>query len=76
MKKLSNNEAELIIKSIADKNSVFKKKSQFWRNYSRLILSVIAVTNETLNPLSTNPTIPQFADKLFECVWPFCGIGA
>ena len=18
----------------------------------------------------------QFADKLFECVWPFCGIGA
>ena len=19
---------------------------------------------------------PQFADELFECVWPFCGVGA
>ena len=40
-----------------------------------------------LNPLSANPkqnkmvkhtqTIRrQFADELFECVWPFCDIGA
>ena len=34
----------------------------------------------THNPLSANPTkksntLKQFADELFECVWPFCGIG-
>ena len=37
-----------------------------------------------INPLSANPTKwpntqtirRQIADELFECVWPFCGIGA
>ena len=36
---------------------------------------------KNLNSLSANPTkwsntLKQFADKLFECVWPFCKIGA
>ena len=42
----------------------------------------------TLNPLSASFTkwsntlrqfvgkLPTIADELFECVWPFCGIGA
>ena len=38
----------------------------------------------TLSPLSGNPTKwsntqtirRQIVDELFECVWPFCGIGA
>ena len=29
-----------------------------------------------INPLSANPTKRQFADELFECVWPFCEFGA
>ena len=27
-----------------------------------------------VKPTQTTP--PQIADELFECVWPFCGIGA
>ena len=39
----------------------------------------------TTNPLSANPQNGQthsnkelsaFADELFECVWPFCGVGS
>ena len=33
---------------------------------------VILVLFIDFNPLSTNPT----AEELFECVWPFCGVGA
>ena len=32
-----------------------------------------------IDPLSDNPTkwlSTQFVDKLFECVWRFCGVGA
>ena len=29
--------------------------------------------SEGFNPLSANPTK---LSKLFECVWPFCGVGA
>ena len=45
-------------------------------------LDLIMITS--LNPLSANPQNGQtylnnsstFADKLLECVWPFCGAGA
>ena len=38
----------------------------------------------TINPLSANPTkrsntlkqLSAFPDELFECVWPYCGVGA
>ena len=29
-----------------------------------------------INTLSASITKWQFADELFECVWPFCNIGA
>ena len=31
---------------------------------------------KSFNPLSANPTKLQIVDKLFQCVWPFCEIGA
>ena len=30
--------------------------------------------DQEYNPLSANPRL--IADELFECVWPFCEIGA
>ena len=41
----------------------------------RICLSVKNVPFTYLNLLSTNRTTRQFADELFECVWPFCRIG-
>ena len=44
----------------------------------------ISIYTDIINPLSANPkngqthsnNSPAFADKLFECAWPFCGVGA
>ena len=48
---------------------------------------LVTFTEETVNPLSANPhkmvkhtqilrrLLSTGADELFECVWPFCGVG-
>ena len=37
-------------------------------------LGAFGVTSSLFNPLIVNLT--AFADELFECVWPICGVGA
>ena len=44
-------------------NSVNFRKSTLW------IKAVVCQSGYPVNPLNGNPT------KLFECVWPFCGVG-
>ena len=49
-----------------------------------MVTRSVTRTSVKINPLSANPTkwsntqmvFLQFADKLFECDWPFCGVGA
>ena len=50
----------------------------------KLSILVVWNTESSFNPLNTNPTkfqthsknLSSTADELFECVWPFCGVGA
>ena len=67
-----------------------KKWEKEWEKETRKIRrkeSILALDRflvKSLNPLSANPTklsntlkqfVAKVADELFECVWPFCGVG-
>ena len=39
-------------------------------------LSTLAFIRFSLNQLNKVSKLSQNAEELFECVWPFCGVGA
>ena len=45
-------------------------------NVNRLILALISINPLSANPTKWSNTLKQFVDELFECVRPFCGVGA
>ena len=49
------------------------------RKVFKVCLGIFNIMHERVNPLSANPRKWSNALKpyeLFECVWPFCGVGA
>ena len=61
------------------------KQTSKKKNRTQPSKEILIFLRGELNPLSANFTKMakqtqtirrQFADELFQCVWPFCGIGA
>ena len=65
-------------------NSFRRLSCHLWKYTDYCTTSTLLHKKPIFNPLNANPTKCQthsnnpsaFADELFECVWPFCGIGA
>ena len=69
-----NKELHHKMNTMAEWNNVDLDDILTWQDWFEHGLSKLCVFS--FNPLSANPTIWGFADKLFECVRPFCGVGA
>ena len=64
---------------------LINKNVEEFQKCSILLSIQFTVVVSSINPLSANPTnwsntlkqfVKQNADELFDCVWPFCEVGA
>ena len=75
----SGNQISSTIKKY-DQYTAYKKNDILMQG--RWLIYIVYLLN-SLNPFSANPikwsnltSLSAVADELFECVWPFCGVGS